>query len=175
MFWFHCNNKKPSIRQLFPLHWTELNFLPQLLRPKQSKWKQSLGSAVWNPCNVNRKNPTAFRSLAKFRHVAELNQNLLRAYTSFSCCFCAIMADANSYSGDECTDDEEDGEELDPRVQVSLNFETDTSLVVATCIMELMLTRSVYNFVNGTLTSQKFCNFTSHRTSLKDSTSLPTL
>ena len=36
------------------------------------------------------------------------------------------MADANSYSGDECTDDEEDGEELDPRVQVSLNFETDT-------------------------------------------------
>ena len=30
------------------------------------------------------------------------------------------MADANSYSGDEYSDDEEDGEELDPRVQVLL-------------------------------------------------------
>lgn len=32
------------------------------------------------------------------------------------------MADAASYSGDEYTDDEEDGEELDPRVQVSLHL-----------------------------------------------------
>ena len=48
------------------------------------------------------------------------------------------MADANY----ECTDDEEDGEELDPRVQVSLNFGTDTrsrtDVGVYTCTTLLM-------------------------------------
>ena len=75
------------------------------------------------------------------------------------------MADANSYSGDEYTDDEEDGEELDPRVQVKL-----------TLVVVLMLFNSVcIQLCKWDLeTSQKFCNFTSHRTNLKDSTSLQT-
>lgn len=34
------------------------------------------------------------------------------------------MADTGSYSGDEYTDDEEDGEELDPRVQVCLSTQS---------------------------------------------------
>lgn len=39
------------------------------------------------------------------------------------------MADANSYSGDEYSDDEEDGEELDPRVQVRYTFEISAELL----------------------------------------------
>ena len=37
------------------------------------------------------------------------------------------MADTNSYSGDEYSDEDEVGEELDPRVQVSLHFVLCTS------------------------------------------------
>lgn len=115
MFWSYYNNKMPSKRQLYPFCQTNCK---EPKNQNSQKCKQIFCTAVFKP-SYRLEIPTIFRTLPKTRTCHWFERQFCTIAVPLLC-FTSVfdMANGNSYSGDEYSEEDEEGEELDPRVQV---------------------------------------------------------